>query len=410
MSSPIVAGTGALLTQLHPDWSPAATRSALVTTAKPAVDSDGTGSAAHIAAGGGRIDPNAAARPGLVVTPSTDDYRRFAAGELAARDLELPSVSLDGQTTQVTLKRRVTSVEARRTQWSARVEAPGMAAGSISVTPARFALDPAARQTLQIDTRLARGSRAFQDATVVLTDARTGREARMPVSIRNPGISDPPKRIEIATEGAAGSRPVTMKLSSTVSGVAHGLAAPQRREATTADEQFPGVQEATLPVQIAAGTALYSAQVKAQDGPNPEFFNAMLYRDLDEDGVLDPADPLAEGVDLDRTDNTRVDVVSPPPGKYILYVSGDGDEPVTFDATSWAVADPKPDDPAPGPGIVLAGDPQQAFPAAERTFQLGWSGVGGDEQLRGIVLWYDGDRADPGRLLGSSVVEVTPGS
>ena len=69
MSSPIVAGTGALLSQLHPGWSPAAIRSALVTTAKPAVDSDGSGAAPHVAAGAGRIDPNAAARPGLVVAP-----------------------------------------------------------------------------------------------------------------------------------------------------------------------------------------------------------------------------------------------------------------------------------------------------------------------------------------------------
>ena len=406
MASPIVAGAGALLTQLHPGWSPAAIRSALVTTAQPAVDSDGDGRAPHVAAGAGRIDPTAAARPGLVVTPSEGDYRAFAAGELAARDLELPSVSLDDAMTQLTVQRTVTSVEAGRTRWSARVEAPGMQRGSIGVTPSSFAIDAGARRALRIDTRVDRGSPAFQDATIVLTNVQTGRQARMPLSIHNPGI-EPPKRIEVAASGADGNQAVTAKISATVSGVAHGLAAPDTREATTG-EMFPGVQEATIPVEIAPGTALYSAEVSAHDGI--EFFNAMLYRDLDEDGVVDPTEPLAEGVDLTRTDYTRVDVISPPAGRYLLWATGASDTPVRFGLSSWTVTDPQPDDPAPGPGIVLGGDPQHAFPAAERPFDLHWSSVGGSQPLRGIVLWYDGDRADPARLLGSSVVEVTPGA
>ena len=106
MSSPIVAGTGALLSQLHPGWSPAAIRSALVTTAKPAVDSDGSGAAPHVAAGAGRIDPNAAARPGLVVAPSEDDYRRFAGREIAARDSSY--------------RRSRSTAKRRRSRWSGR--------------------------------------------------------------------------------------------------------------------------------------------------------------------------------------------------------------------------------------------------------------------------------------------------
>ena len=237
----------------------------------------------------------------------------------------------------------MTSVEERRTQWSARVEAPGMSRGAITVAPARFALDPAARQTLQIDTRLDRGSRAFQDATVVLTNAQTGREARLPVSIRNPGIVDPPKRIEVAAGGASGSSPVTLAVSSTVSGVAHGLAAPQRSEITTS-EIFPTVQEAKIPVDIAPGTALYSAQVKPV-GPEMEFTNA---------GRRGRRPRCRQG-------RARASNVT---------------------------------------GTSLSLTP--------RTFDLRWSGFGGTDELRGIVLWYDGDRAEPAKLLASSVVEVTP--
>lgn len=53
----------------------------------------------------------------------------------------------------------------------------------------------------------------------------------------------------------------------------------------------------------------------------------------------------------------------------------------------------------------LAGDPQTAFPAAERTFRLRWSGAGGVEPLRGVIGWSDGARP-----LGASVVEVNPGT
>ena len=240
-----------------------------------------------------------------------------------------------------------------------------------------------------------------------MTNVQTGREVRMPLSIRNPGIADQPKRIEIAADAAAGSRPVTAKISATVSGVAHGLAAPQTREVTTSDDQYPGHQEVTIPVEIAPGTALYSAQLKVRD-VEPEFLNLMLWQDSDEDGILDPTEQPAEGVDFTRTDYKRVDVIQPPPGKYLLSASGAGDVAATFDLSSWSVADPRPDDPAPAPGIVLGGDPQRAFPAAERTFDLRYAGVGGSQPLRGIVLWYDGERADPARLLGSSVVEVTP--
>ena len=67
MSSPHVAGVGALLVGAHPDWTPAMIRSALTTTAHQDVDKeDGTTPADPFDFGGGHIAPMPANDPGLV--------------------------------------------------------------------------------------------------------------------------------------------------------------------------------------------------------------------------------------------------------------------------------------------------------------------------------------------------------
>uniref|UniRef100_A0A2N9EVE5 Inhibitor I9 domain-containing protein n=1 Tax=Fagus sylvatica TaxID=28930 RepID=A0A2N9EVE5_FAGSY len=86
MSTPIVAGVGALLKAIHPKWSPAAIRSALMTTAY-AKDSTGrilkpqfTGIGTPVHFGAGHIDPNRAMDPGLIYDMGFQDYVDFLCG------------------------------------------------------------------------------------------------------------------------------------------------------------------------------------------------------------------------------------------------------------------------------------------------------------------------------------------
>ncbi|KAG2662007.1 hypothetical protein PVAP13_1KG514400, partial [Panicum virgatum] len=84
MSCPHVSSIAALLRQVHPDWSPAAIKSALMTTAYN-VDSAGdtikdmsTGEASTpFVCGAGHVNPNSALDPGLVYDAGTDDYISF---------------------------------------------------------------------------------------------------------------------------------------------------------------------------------------------------------------------------------------------------------------------------------------------------------------------------------------------
>ena len=92
MASPHVAGAGALLTEVHPDWTPAQMQSALMTTANPGV-TDFTGEPADpYGQGSGRVDVGAAARAGLVFDESIADYQAANPDDGGdPRTLNLPS-------------------------------------------------------------------------------------------------------------------------------------------------------------------------------------------------------------------------------------------------------------------------------------------------------------------------------
>ncbi|XP_057777115.1 subtilisin-like protease SBT4.3 [Salvia miltiorrhiza] len=72
MSCPHVAGSAAYVKSLHPNWSPSAIKSALMTTAWK-MDSK-RDPLAEFAYGAGHIDPVKAVDPGLVYEKSEEDY------------------------------------------------------------------------------------------------------------------------------------------------------------------------------------------------------------------------------------------------------------------------------------------------------------------------------------------------
>ncbi|VVB14181.1 unnamed protein product [Arabis nemorensis] len=141
MSTPVVAGLVALLRAVHPDWSPAALRSALVTTASTTdpygepIFAEGLSQklADPFDFGGGLVNPEKASDPGLVYDAGAEDYLRFlcASGydetsitKMASKttpyqcpsprpsmlDLNLPSITVPFLKGEVTVTRTVTNV------------------------------------------------------------------------------------------------------------------------------------------------------------------------------------------------------------------------------------------------------------------------------------------------------------
>ncbi len=168
MATPHVAGVAALLRQAHPEWSPAALKSALMTTARQDINQqDGSTPANPFDFGSGHIDPNKANDPGLVYDVTDDEYDAFACGtaspaveqarcdDLAAgglsfdaEDLNQPSIAVSRLANSQTITRRVTSVSDEAETYVASIVAPPQM--SVDVVPSNLTIGPGQSATFDV--------------------------------------------------------------------------------------------------------------------------------------------------------------------------------------------------------------------------------------------------------------------
>lgn len=185
MSSPHVAGAGALLKALHPDWTPAQIKSALMTTAKTAVvKEDGSTPANAFDYGSGRIDLTKAGNPGLTFRATAQDYINHA------QDLwnsNYPSLYVPALAGKITVQRTVTSETSGLRIWQVEVVAPA----DLKVTaPAKLMLAGGGSATFDISVD-ASTVPVGQVRMAVLKLTSEDLEAHFPITIvrRSPAVS-----------------------------------------------------------------------------------------------------------------------------------------------------------------------------------------------------------------------------
>ncbi|KAG5145358.1 hypothetical protein JHK84_030901 [Glycine max] len=212
MACPHITGIVALIKTIHPTWSPAAIKSALVTTAslkneyKEYIWAEG---APHKQAdpfdyGGGHVDPNKVTDPGLVYDMKNSDYIRFLCSmgynntaisiltgfptkchksHKFLLNMNLPSITIPELKQPLKVSRTVTNVGPVKSNYTARVVAPiGI---SVIVEPSTLAFSSKRKKMkfkvtfsskLRVQSRFSFGYLLWEDGL---------HEVRIPLAVRS---------------------------------------------------------------------------------------------------------------------------------------------------------------------------------------------------------------------------------
>ena len=149
MAAPQVAGLGALILAKNPTWSPAAAKSALMTTAGNLVTADGSVDPDVFATGAGHANAAAMLSPGLVYDANATHWNGYLQSlgaplglkkkqVVEARNVNVPSIALGSLTGKVTVTRTVTATAPG--SYTASVALPGIQA---KVSPAKLSFKKA---------------------------------------------------------------------------------------------------------------------------------------------------------------------------------------------------------------------------------------------------------------------------
>ena len=173
MATPHVAGAAALLLQLHPWWTPAMVKSALMTTATEDVflNTTQTVRAGVLDRGAGRIDLTKAGDPGLVVNKPSLSGREMGAGQSKTFKIRARNISGADDTWDVS------TIE---TGTAAQTANFNITAGTTALSLRRWR---AGKFTVTVES-VAGAAAGSYEGSVVLVSRATGKRLHIPVWLR----------------------------------------------------------------------------------------------------------------------------------------------------------------------------------------------------------------------------------
>ena len=214
MATPHTTGSGALLKQAHPDWTPAQIKSALMLTAKEngLTLPDGSTPSGFFDRGSGRIQVDVASNAGVVMDETPLDFA------LANPDtggdphtLNLASLLSSDCAAGCTFSRTFTSTSANPVSWMV-----GFAADVGTATPNTFTLQPGASQTVSMTITSAGLAPGYLYPTefLLLADDPSLSELHLPLAfvVPAPNLALTPSKLDLANVGqTSASASVTLK-------------------------------------------------------------------------------------------------------------------------------------------------------------------------------------------------------
>lgn len=419
MSSPHVAGLAALIKQAHPTWSPAAIKSALMTTAYSTLNDGQPGNANGLlpwSQGAGHVDPNKATDPGLVYDNGPLEFTRYQCkvNKLAVSaadcttygtldetyNFNLPSITVGSVVGATTVTRKITNVGASSANYTASFVNPTGFTTLVSPTTLTLAPGAAGTYTLKltnagaVDNTWGYGSLTWSDgahAVKIPVTARAGKPIGVVAQIN--GNTNSGTRLITVKTGFAGRMTANKGgLKAVTMGPTTALVGGGLREAQLKTVCVAGVDTASTkvyPVTIPAGTIVARFALRNADVGTAGDDNDMMLLAPDGSAVYSGNDGS----------NEAVQVSSPAAGNYKVCVTAyAGAASMTHKLSSWVVTTA---DASSTMNVMLPG---AVYSGSTATAGIVWSGLSTGGRYVGGVQFKDGS----GTVQATTALRVEP--